>query len=341
MRVRKENAEKVRVFLSGSGNLDKGHAVLRRGPFVYFPLEEKPDDKAMRELRGLGAGLSKANFAPQKGKMNYGELMAKARGSSPEDSARGYDLLGDIAVIDASPAAARRMAGALMKANGNIKTVLRKGGAVSGRFRTRKFYYVAGRRNYLADYRENGCRFRFDVRKVFFSPRLAHERNRVSGLARDGESVVVMFSGVGPFAIEIAKAHRNCKVVAMELNKEAHKAAIKNKELNKVGNVALAQGDVKKLASEYRGFTDRIVMPLPKDAARFLDEVLTVAKPKCTVHYYAFCKSGGESRTIEGIRKFFESHGKRFKLIAMREVRPYSHDMVEIVVDFAIHDKKI
>jgi tRNA (guanine37-N1)-methyltransferase len=212
---------------------------------------------------------------------------------------------------------------------------------VSGRFRTRKFYYVAGRKSYLADYRENGCRFGFDVRDVFFSPRLAHERSRVSGLVKDGESVVVMFSGVGPFAIEIAKAHSNCRVVAIELNAKAHSAAIKNRDLNKVGNVVLAQGDVKKLAPKYKGFADRIVMPLPKGASKFLGEVLEVAKPRCTVHYYEFCRSGGEGEAVERIRKFFESHGKRFRLLATREVVPYSRNVVEIVADFTIGDKKI
>ncbi len=200
--------------------------------------------------------------------------------------------------------------------------MLRKGGAVKGRFRTRKVYFVAGKRNYVATYRENGCVFRFDVRKSFFSTRLAYERKRLTELVKDGESVVVMFSGVGPFAIEIAKAHRNCRVVAIELNKDAHRAALGNKELNRVGNITLVQGDVKKLAPKYKGFADRVVMPLPKGASKFLGEALLVAKDRCVVHYYAFCRADREKETIEGIKAFVESHGRKFRLLAKREVRP-------------------
>ena len=229
---------------------------------------------------------------------------------------------------------AKKVAGAIMRTNRSIRTVLRKGGAVKGRYRTRKFHFVAGRKNYIANYRENGCTFRFDVRTAFFSARLAYERKRIAGLAKGGEKVVVMFSGVGPFAIEIAKAHGTCRVVAIELNKEAHKAALENKRLNRIDNVALVQGDVKKLAPEYKGFADRIVMPLPKGASKFLAEALLVAKDSCVVHYYAFCRADREKETVERIRKFVESRGRKFRLIGKRTVRPYSSKEIEIVVDF-------
>jgi len=337
VRVRKGNAEKARLLLSGS--LDKSHTVLRRGSFVFFPLAERPDGRTLKGLRALGVAFSNVDFMPQKRQKSYTELMKRTSGAESGEAARGYDLLGNIAIIDASPAPAKRMASALMRTNRNIKTVLRKGGAVSGRFRTRKFYYVAGRRNYIANYRENGCVFRFDVRDVFFSPRLAHERKRVSGLVKDGESVVVMFSGVGPFAIEIAKMHRRCRVVAIELNAKAHRAAVENKRLNKVDNVDFVQGDVKKLASKYEGSADRIVMPLPKGASRFLGEAILVAKDRCVVHYYAFCKSDQEDETVGKIRAFAESRGRRFRLFGKRVVRPYSRTEIEIAVDFLISVK--
>jgi len=252
-------------------------------------------------------------------------------------AARGYDLYGNIAVIDAMPSVAKALGRKIMLQNKNVETVLRKGGAVKGRYRTRKFIYVTGKRNYIATYRENGCVFRFDVRKTFFSTRLAYERKRVSSLVRDGERVVVMFAGVGPFSIEIAKSHRRCSVVSIELNKAASRYAAENAKLNKTPNVVVEQGSVDMFADKYAGFADRIIMPLPKGAASFLPTALEMCASRCTIHYYAFCRAKETKLVIAKLRDFFTSRGRKFSLIGHRVVRPYSAREVEIVVDFVVH----
>jgi tRNA (guanine37-N1)-methyltransferase len=333
VRVKKQNAERLRRLLSERGTLSKEYKIFRGNSYIYFPLTSALDGKDAPALKKLGAETTSRRFEPQPHGKSYSELLRKVWDADPR-AAKGYDILGDIAIIDVSLSQAKKVAAAVLGTNASVRTVLRKGGAVKGRFRTRKFYFVAGRRNYVATYRENGCEFRFDVRKSFFSTRLAYERKRLTGLIKDGENVVVMFSGVGPFAIEIAKAHRDCRVVAIELNKEAHNAAIGNRKLNKVDNVDLVQGDVKKLAPKYKGFADRIIMPLPKGASKFLGEALLVAKGRCVIHYYAFCRADRENETVEGIKKFVESRGRRFRLLKKRTVRPYSAREVEIVVDF-------
>jgi tRNA (guanine37-N1)-methyltransferase len=258
--------------------------------------------------------------------------MAPQRGA-----ARGYDLYGSIAVVEAAPGAAQAMARRLMLENRNVKTVLRKGGAVSGRYRTRKFVYVAGRRSTLAEYRENNCVFRFDVAKVFFSTRLAFERKRVSELVRDGEHVVVMFAGVGPYAIEIAKRDRKGSVIAMELNAAACRYMEENARLNKVGNVLVERGDAGRLALGHKGVADRIVMPLPASSRRFLGSALAMCGRRCIVHYYAFCRRDGISEMMGGVKKAVEAGGRRFGLAGWRIVRPYSATDVEVVLDIIVH----
>lgn len=214
---------------------------------------------------------------------------------------------------------------------------MRKRGAVEGEYRIRKFAYVLGKKNYLAKYRENGAVFEFDVRKTFFSSRLAYERQRIVQQVGDKENVVVMFAGVGPFAIEIAKHHKNCKVVAIELNKNAYVYMLKNIKINKTVNVLPELGDVKKVAKKYAGFADRIIMPLPKDAYRFLPEVLRVAGKRCVVHYYAFGRSENAfaEHTIK-LRSFFVGKKRGFRVLGKRVVRPYSAKEIEIVLDFVI-----
>ena len=252
----------------------------------------------------------------------------------PERIARGYDLYGNIAVIGAPPAAAKTIGKRLMRENSNVRTVLRKGGPVRGRYRTRDFIYVAGERNYLADYRENGCRFVFDIRKTFFSTRLAYERKRISGLVKDGERVVVMFAGAGPYAIEMARTHKKCRVIAIELNKSACVYMRKSILLNKVKNVTVEQGDVRRFADKYEGWADRIVMPLPQSASRFLQTAIKMCGSRCTIHYYAFCKSEDTREAISNLRKFFAGRKKKFRLLGSRVVRPYSSREIELAVDF-------
>jgi len=82
-------------------------------------------------------------------------------------------------------------------------------------------------------------------------------------------------------------------------------------------------------------------MPLPKGASKFLGEALLVAKDRCVVHYYTFCKSEREKETLEKIRAFVESHGRRFRLLGKRVVRPYSPTEIEIVVDFAVYAQNL
>ncbi len=265
----------------------------------------------------------------------YKELLLKSIGREAYDKAtKSFDILGDIAVIDAEPRYAKRFADALMQTNPRINTVLRKGGAVSGEYRTRKYYYVRGRRNFDALYKENNCTFNFDVRKVFFSPRLSFERERVASASKNGENVMVMFSGVGPFAVEIAKRHKNSEVVGIELNRRAHDYAVKNALLNKVSNFRPVNGDARRLAGIYASFADRIVMPLPMSSYSFLGAALKMARKRCVIHFYAF---GGVddpfTAQTKKVKAFLQRNGWKMRILAKRVVRTYSAREVEIVLD--------
>ncbi len=260
--------------------------------------------------------------------------------SKKRDFSRSYDVVGNIAVIDSKPTFAKKIAREIMKTNKNVKTVLRKGGAVSGTYRTRKHIYVTGKRSYVAEYRENGCIFHVDLRKCFFSTRLAYERNRIADLVKNKENVLVMFSGVGPFAIEIGKRVKSANVVGVELNNDAYKYMKENIKLNKVGNVLAVHGDVKSYTKKHKNFADRIVMPLPMTAYKFLGSVYSASKNKCTVHYYSFGDaSSAFVDNIVALENFFSRRNASIKIIGKRTVRPYSSRMVEVGIDFVLYKK--
>lgn len=247
----------------------------------------------------------------------------------------GFDTIGSIAVIDSDGKDAQDAAQGIMKTHKNILTVLSKGGPVKGRYRKRKYTYVMGKKSYQTTHRENGASFLLDLRQVYFSPRLAYERKRIVDLSKDGERVVVMFSGIGPFAIEIAKKNKNSIVVGIEMNREGQKYALKNRELNKTLNFIPVLGDAGKPSRKYFGFADRILMPLPMDSERFLDAAFKIAGERCIIHYYAFVEDGGKE-ALKKIKKLCREKRRRFKLIGIREVRPYSSLISEIVIDFSI-----
>ncbi len=338
IKVRKNNAEKVRRYLARHKLMDNNYRIFGSDKFIYFPFAGY-GGKAVSELkRRFGAGLAEVRFEKAAARASYGASLPKGLDKKHGGAARGYDIVGDIALVDAANCtAAKRMAAALMKANRSVKTVLAKEGPVKGKYRIRNYRYVAGRKRYDTIYKENGAAFELDVRKTFFSPRLAYERNRIRSLAKAGEKVVVMFAGVGPFAIEIAKAHKDSEVVAIELNRQAYNYMVKNIRLNKTKNVKAELGDVKKVASKYKAFADRIVMPLPKDSYEFLDSVLKVAKKRCIVHYYAFGdRDSAFKQHISRLRGFFSRHGRSFRVSFKRTVRPYSPREIEVVIDFVI-----
>ncbi len=321
IRAPRGSAEDLRKYLKRKGLLSGKYRVLGKNEFIYFPVSSEKSDALVKKAKELGAEFTDADF----------KLQHPERERRP---AMGYELYGSIAVMEAEKEEAKKLAKGFMLANKRIETVLKKGGAVSGKYRTRKFVYVAGKKNYIANYKENGCAFVFDIRKVFFSTKLGYERNRIAHMARDGEKAIVMFAGVGPFAIEIAKLNKKSRIVAIELNSYACKYMRENVELNKTPNVAVECGDAQKLSEKYRGFADRIVMPLPKEAANFLPSALKMGKKKCAMHYYTFCETDKVKQEIAKISASCKENGKKFKLLGWRTVRPYSAREIEIVVDF-------
>ena len=90
---------------------------------------------------------------------------------------------------------------------------------------------IAGNNKTETEYKENNCRFIVDVEKAFFSPRLSTERERISNLINDNETVVNMFGGIGMFSILAAKK-KSCTVYNIDINPNASKLCEENIRLN-------------------------------------------------------------------------------------------------------------
>ncbi len=217
-----------------------------------------------------------------------------------------------------------------MKVHRNVRTVCRKGSERKGELRLRDIVYVAGSRKTETVHAEFGCRYKLDVRKAYFSPRESTERERIAGLVKNGETVMVMFAGVAPFPILIAK-RKNATVYSVELNKDACNYAKENLHLNRVAaRVDVICGDARIKCKPYYGKCDRVVMPLPKQGYMFLDVAFRCLKERGMVHfYYAGSEDEAESHIKSCAKKMKKS------IVIKRRVRvlPYSPGKWKLCLD--------
>ncbi|NYZ74449.1 class I SAM-dependent methyltransferase family protein, partial [Candidatus Micrarchaeota archaeon] len=263
LKVPRKDAETIRQHLIGGGILAKEYPVINEGDFVLFAVirpyggfevVELEVEKRPAQYKKLKDALS--------GLMDEGEL---------ESLVTSFDIIGDIAIVevpDELEAKEKQIGEALLKVHRNLKTVLKKLGGMEGEYRVRRVKCIAGEDRAETLYTESGVKMKLDVAKVYFSVRLAGERARIAKLVKDDERVLVLFAGVGPFALVIAKSKPKTKIVAVEINPDAVRYMKENISLNKLKNIEALEMDAKKLTTNNE--FDRIVMPLPKSAHEFL-----------------------------------------------------------------------
>lgn len=253
--------------------------------------------------------------------------------------ARGYDVLGNIAIVkfdrNAKLKDKKKFAEKFLKEHKAVKTVLEKTGKFSGRLRTLSTKYIAGEKTKEVLYRENGCEFRFNVDSCYFSPRLASERKEIAGMVRKKEEILVLFGGVAPFAIVVAKLKNPKKVVSVEIGRDCSKYAEKNVKRNKV-DVEVIQGDVKKVLPKMKDKFDRIIMARPNLKDSFLDVAFPRVRKEGRIHYYGFYDEDRLDELKEMIKEEAKKAGKKIRITKVKHagnigVRKYRY-RVDIIV---------
>jgi len=261
-KVPKAHAEKAIILASKLKMVNKELEIQRDSDFVYIPLFRQPSEKELEALkkRAPECKVSTYPFPERKKQVKTfvelleNELPSHLLASLP----RAMDLVGDIAIIEIPlelDAHKRVIGETVLKTHKNAQTVLAKAGAISGTYRLREFSVIAGEPKTKTVHKEHGCKYYVDLAKVYFSPRLSHEHNRVASFVKDGETVVDLFAGVGPFSVLIAKTRENVKVYAIDANPYAIKFLKKNIRLNRVeSQVYPILGDAKQVSS--KGFLE-------------------------------------------------------------------------------------
>ncbi len=329
LKVNNKHAEEVRRRLLDKNVFDLRMQVIRQGQYILFPVSRK-------------ILLPKTTFVdlkPQKKKEKpkslHEALKDMLTSEELSDVPSAFDVIGDIAVLDLPPTRSPKkklVAETLLSVFKNIKVVVNKTSRVDTDYRTRSVELLAGENRTLTVHKEYGCKLKVDVAETYFSPRLGTERMRVASKVRENEEVLVLFAGVGPYAILIAKKTKPARIVAVELNPKAVELMRDNVRSNKV-NVEVVAGDARTETPKLGKF-DRIIMPLPKDAGEFLDVALRALKKNGVVHFYSFAHNPREAAAE--VSKRVGQLGYGIKVLDAVECGSYSPCLSRACVDFTL-----
>jgi tRNA (guanine37-N1)-methyltransferase len=257
---------------------------------------------------------------------------------------RAIDFVGEIAVVEIPPELERHkgMVGeAIMQIHKQVHTVLAKSGAVEGIYRLREFAVIGGVGETETIHNEYGCAYHVDLAKAYFSPRLSHEHDRVASQVKEGETIIDMFAGVGPFSVLIAKRHENVRVYAIDVNPKAIDLLKRNLKENRVERkVTPILGDADQIIGErLRGVADRVIMNLPERAIEYVDSACEALKHEGgVIHYYDFTNTPNPLETarvrlIEAVEKTGRSIREILLARKVRAIAPYAW---QVVVDAEI-----
>ncbi|MCD6464272.1 class I SAM-dependent methyltransferase family protein [Candidatus Woesearchaeota archaeon] len=259
----------------------------------------------------------------------------------------GIDIVGDIAILEldnrdiASEAVLKQFAEQFLNNYKHVKTVLLKTGGRSGEFRLQELKFLAGVNKTVTMHREHGCVFKVDVAKTYFSPRLAHERLRIARLVKHGENVLVMFSGVAPYVVVIAKHSNPSLVVGVEKNPKAHKLALENVKINNLKpRIELYCDDVKHYTVVEKRVFDRIVMPLPRDSQNFLREAVKLSSSKAVIHLYLFSSVEDLNVKIENIFSSLEALNVKLSLLNKVQAGQFASKQYRWCLDIELEKEK-
>lgn len=218
-----------------------------------------------------------------------------------------FEIIGEIALINDLVGRSRGDVIEGILAHHDVKTILLKSKKLSGEFRVAEYEKLYGDETETI-HKEHGKKIKVDPTKAYYSERFSTERKRILKQINQDESVLVMFAGVGPFAMLAAEKTSN--VVAVEKNPEACKYLKQNISLNNFEDrIKPVCGDVDKIVPGLEQEFDRVVMPLPGSAIEFLDIAFRSLKPGGVVHLYSFVEEEDFGHIEESIYKVAEREG--------------------------------
>jgi tRNA (guanine37-N1)-methyltransferase len=347
LKVPKKLGEKAICLVADLDIFNRDYIIKKTEDFLCIPLNAEPSAAILGELKKKLSSfeISIQELVTRKTHFTHIDILADKLPSNLLDAVpRAIDFVGNIAIVEIPSELSRYkedIGEAILHAHNPTKTVLAKSGAVEGIYRTREFELIAGMNKTSTVYKEYGNVYHVDVARAYFSPRLSSEHNRVAQSVKEGETVVDLFAGVGPFAVPIAKNLKNVLVYAVDINPSAVELLKKNILANRVEQQIIPVfGDARQVVKEYlAGKADHVIMNLPETALDFVDIACEALKPEGgLVHYYSFVKDSDPTIVAKDeLTKAATKIGRQIEKFVLaktvREVSPYTW---QVVVDAKI-----
>jgi tRNA (guanine37-N1)-methyltransferase len=193
--------------------------------------------------------------------------------------------------------------------------------------KTRRYLLLAGEDKSETVHREFGCKFKLDIKKVYFSPRLNYEHGWFTKFVREGDTILNMFAGIGFFSI-IPACKKKTISYAIDLNPYAYRYLLENIALNRVERYVYAfhgdSGIIATLLSKSMKFT-HVIMPYPEKAMSYLPIALKAVEECGYIHIYIHTeipKGNHLNKVANLVSVKLNSHKrKNHQIIRIRQVR--------------------
>ena len=300
----------TRIKLMETGQMNMEYKIKAEDEFGYIPINE--------DVEGYEIVCMKLE-AMKKVPHSFAEILEDELTSSEIETLRtSFDTIGDVIILEIPDDLNDKKfkIGQATLEFTKRRSVYMKKSAVKGTIRVRDLEFLAGVDDSVTIHKEHGARLKLDVRNMYFSPRLATERRRVMESVADGEKILDMFCGIGPFPIVIAR-NRNVDITAVDINEDAIRYLDENISLNKLkGSIKTYAGDIAEVSKQFNCKFDRIIMNLPGLAYTFLDLAVDLIEDGGTINYYEFSNS-----YEQGIKRLEEACLKKDKKVEITNTR--------------------
>ena len=320
--VRKELMEKELMRMD--------YRIKAESEYGYIPIKEDIEGYEIVDIE-----LEVLNTRPH----NFSELLeGELTPEEIEELRTSFDTIGDVVILEI-PEELESKKNIIGKATLEFtkrKSIYMKKSAVHGTIRIRDLELIAGEDNPVTIHKEHGARLKLNVKEVYFSPRLATERKRVSDSVHNGENILDMFCGIGPFPMVIAK-NNDVSIIGVDINENAIKYFNENIKLNKVKNVDAICGDAREISKSFKNKFDRIIMNLPGLAYDFLDVAMQLIEDDGIINYYEFSDGyeQGTKRLVDAGLK----ENKNVEIINTRKVKSTSPGEWHVAIDAKVTSK--
>jgi tRNA (guanine37-N1)-methyltransferase len=341
LKIEPKQAQEAQSILVSLQALNKELKVQKSKDYIYLPILKEKVSKVRSKLGGAKIVTKNAIEQPQKVKPLKELLSNKLNRDEQKSIFSSYDLVGDIAILDIPNKLEHKqnlIANEILRSNKKIKTIAIKTSATKGKYRIRKIKPIAGKKTTKTICVESGCRFTVDLNKTYYTNRFSHDRLDIASQVKPNENILVLFSGICPYPIVIEKHANPKKIIAIELNADAHKLALENIELNRCSKIDAINADVLYELQEpkYNSWADRILMPHPSASMQFFECALKSSKSNGIIHLYSFAPTQNIEDPFLQANDIAKKIGVRIKLLHIKVVRPFSKQKTQIRADIKV-----